>query len=67
MQIVTLQVIDHSRGCQPPAPKLGESMSRHWQVQRKMNSDLYIVIFGSFFGFLFLFALMIFMSSASPR
>jgi hypothetical protein len=43
------------------------AMGRHWQVQRKLNSDFYIVVFGSVFGFLVLFALMLYISSASPH
>jgi hypothetical protein len=42
-------------------------MGRHWQVQRKVNADSYIVVFGSIVGFTVLIALMVYFSSVSLR
>jgi hypothetical protein len=42
-------------------------MGRHWYVQRKMNTDLFIVVTVSIFGFVVLIVLMIFASGAFQR
>jgi len=42
-------------------------MGRHWQVQRKLNADFYIVVFGSIVGFAVLIALMVYGSSISQH
>ena len=46
---------------------LETGMGRHWQVQRKVNADLYIVVFGSIVGFAVLIALMVYVSSIAQH
>jgi hypothetical protein len=42
-------------------------MGRHWQVQRKVNTDLYIIVFGSIIGFAVLIALMLYVNPVSQH
>jgi hypothetical protein len=42
-------------------------MGRHWQVQRKVNADLYIVVLGSIIGFALLIAILVYGSSISQH